>query len=408
MKKVGLDTHRFPPIIQRSQIPYVPVRSTVVVTRFMLRTARTFVRVCTLVYTVHTYAFGPRSTDTSVFARRQANSSQAAQTCKQILLLGINNCCKRTMVTLSELMKHGGTAVVSGASSGIGRAASIKFAAAGMNVWMVDVNAKELTSAQKMAKAAATFDDQLVLAEIVDVSDANAVSILAQQVFEAVGKCHVLMNNAGIGLGGGALTEIETIAKVMGVNTYGPIHGCQAFVPRMQASGEPGLIINTGSKQGITMPPGNLIYNMSKAALKCYTEGLEHELRTARAEGTGKLQAALLVPGWVNTSILLKAERAKAAAKGETYDDDQAFFHEDKPNQGAWMPGQIIDFMVAELDKGVFYIICPDNDVDRETDNLRMTWTMQDITENRPPLSRWHPDYKDKFDAFVQEHKSNM
>lgn len=310
------------------------------------------------------------------------------------------------MVTLTELMKHGNTAVVSGASSGIGRAASLKFAAAGMNVWMVDVDAKELATAQKLAKSKVAYDDQLVLAEILDVSDCNAVSILAQQVFEAVGKCHVLMNNAGIGLGGGALTDMETVSKVMGVNTYGSIHGCLAFVPHMQASGEPGLIINTGSKQGITMPPGNLTYNMSKAALKCYTEGLEHELRMERAEGTGQLQAALLVPGWVNTSIMLKAERAKAEAKGETFDDNKAFFHEEKPQDGAWMPNQIIDFMQEELDKGKFYIICPDNDVDRETDNLRMTWTMQDITEDRPPLSRWHPDYMDKFSAFLEEHKS--
>ena len=145
---------------------------------------------------------------------------------------------------------------------------------------------------------------------------------------------------------------------------------------------------------------------MSKAALKCYTEGLEHELRQARVEGKGKLQAALLVPGWVNTSILLKAERAKAEAAGETYDDSQAFFHEEKPQEGAWMPAQVFDFMKAELDQGRFYVICPDNDVDRETDNLRMTWTMQDITESRPPLSRWHPDYKEKFAAFLKRGKS--
>jgi len=310
------------------------------------------------------------------------------------------------MVTLTELMIHGNTAVITGAGSGIGKAAALKFAAAGMNVWMVDVDAAELTVAQKHAKEAAPHDDQLVLAEIVDVSNAQAVANLAQQVFEAVGKCHVLMNNAGTGLGGGALTDLATVQKVMGVNTYGPIHGCVAFVPRMQKSGEPGLIINTGSKQGITMPPGNLTYNMSKAALKCYTEGLEHELRQARSEGKGQLQAALLVPGWVNTNILLKAERAKAAAIGQTYEDSNAFFSESKPQDGAWMPAQIFDYLKAELDKGSFYIVCPDNDVDRETDCLRMTWTMQDITENRPPLSRWHPDYKDKFAAFLEQEKS--
>jgi NAD(P)-dependent dehydrogenase (short-subunit alcohol dehydrogenase family) len=275
-----------------------------------------------------------------------------------------------------------------------------------MNVWMIDVDAKELNLSQKEAKSKAIHDDQLVLAEIVDVSDANAMENLAVQVFEATGKCHVLMNNAGIGLGGDAMTPIETVEQVVRTNTYGPIHGCLAFVPRMQASNEPGLIINTGSKQGITLPPGNLTYNMSKAALKCYTEGLEHQLMKERVAGTGRLQAALLVPGWVNSSILLKAERAKAAAKGEPYDDAQAYFHEDKPNTGAWMPAQVVDYMTEEIDKGRFYIICPDNEVDRETDNLRMTWAMQDITENRPPLSRWHPEYKDEFTSFVEKAKA--
>lgn len=310
-------------------------------------------------------------------------------------------------ITLTELMKHGYTAVVTGASSGIGKSACLAFAAAGMNVWMIDVDSKELVASQKVAKAAAAREDQFVVAEIVNVGDASAMQRLAQQVFEATGKCNVLMNNAGTGLGGDSMTEISMVEKVMNVNTYGPIHGCLAFVPRMQESGEPGIIINVGSKQGITMPPGNLTYNMSKAALKVYTEGLEHELRNARATGTGKLRAALLVPGWVNTSIALKSNRAKAAASGESsYDDDQAFFHEEKPHKDAWMPSQVIDFMRQELDKGLFYIICPDNDVDRETDNLRMTWTMQDITQDRPPLSRWHPDYKDKFAEFLAQSKA--
>merc|ERR1719208_225889 len=98
----------------------------------------------------------------------------------------------------------------------------------------------------------------------------------------------------------------------MGVNTWGPIHGCQAFVPAMKATGEPGIIVNTGSKQGITMPPGNLSYNVSKAALKAYTEGLEYELGKKRRESKGMLKAALLVPGWVNTSIMLKEKRKQA------------------------------------------------------------------------------------------------
>ena len=214
---------------------------------------------------------------------------------------------------------------------------------------------------------------------MVDVSDSAAVESLAQAVFANGGKCHFLMNNAGTGLGGGPMTDIKLVQRVMGVNAYGPINGCLAFVPRMS---EPGIIVNTGSKQGITMPPGNLTYNMSKAALKTYTEGLEHELRQDRNRC---LRAALLVPGWVNTSIVKKTMRDTAVSKGEAFDGSAVPFHEEAPADGAWMPSQVVEFMVEELDKGRFYLICPDNDVDRETDNLRMTWTMQDITEDRPP-----------------------
>jgi short-subunit dehydrogenase len=238
----------------------------------------------------------------------------------------------------------------------------------------------------------------------VDVSDAKAMLALSEEVFAASdGNCHFLMNNAGVGKGGGPMTEMETVHFTMGVNTYGPMHGCLAFVPKMKASGEPGIVVNTGSKQGITMPPGNLTYNISKAALKCYTEGLEHELRNSSENKN--LRAALLVPGWVNTSIVLKSIRQDKLDKGEAFDADSVFFHEAKPAAGAWMPQEVVDFMMQELDLGRFYIVCPDNDTDRETDKLRMTWTMQDITQDRPPLSRWHPDYKDKFAEYVVEQK---
>lgn len=232
------------------------------------------------------------------------------------------------------------------------------------------------------------------------MADPASVNALADAVFANDGKCHFLFNNAGTGLGGGPLTSMEMVQRVMGVNTYGPINGCLAFIPRMK---EPGIIVNTGSKQGITMPPGNLTYNMSKAALKTYTEGLEHDLRQ---DPNRNLRAALLVPGWVNTSISKKTMRDSAIVDGKEFDESKVPFHEDNPASGAWMPSQVVEFMVQELDKGRFYIICPDNDVDRETDNLRMTWTMQDITQDRPPLSRWHPDYKESFNAYLEANKT--
>eukprot|EP00978_Attheya_sp_CCMP212_P049217 scaffold633361_cov55-Attheya_sp.AAC.1 len=279
-----------------------------------------------------------------------------------------------------------------------------------MNVWMADIDGDELELAKQLvASGAADNKIQKIEAVVVDVSKLEEMEALAKKVFADGGQCHFLMNNAGIGAGGGAVeTPMDTVHRVMGVNTYGPIHGCLAFVPHMKASGEKvGLVVNTGSKQGITMPPGNVTYNMSKAALKCYTEGLEHEFGVARRSADSsdsdatQLYAALLVPGWVNTSILLKAQREKALVmegnKGDTFDPSNVFFHEDKPASGAWMPSQVVDFLFQELSQGRFYIICPDNDVSRETDKLRMTWTMQDITQDRPPLSRWHPDYKQPF-----------
>mmetsp|Transcript_14083 Transcript_14083/g.35390 ORF Transcript_14083/g.35390 Transcript_14083/m.35390 type:complete len:305 (-) Transcript_14083:107-1021(-) len=303
---------------------------------------------------------------------------------------------------MSSVLGPGKTAVITGASSGIGRGAALDFAARGMNVWMVDIDAEELASAKLMVeKKCKDASTQTIEARVVDVSSEESMKELATEVFAKHGACHFLFNNAGVQLNvpeGGILADNATMTKTLDVNLYGPIHGCLAFVPRMKESGEECIVVNTGSKQGITMPPGNLPYNVSKAALKCYTEGLQHDLRNSPA----KVRAALLVPGWVNTSIMLKEVRRNTP---ENFDLDSVFFHEAKPAKGAWMPQQVIDFMVQELDAGKFYLICPDNDVDRETDNLRMTWTMQDITMDRPPLSRWHPDYKDKFGEFLKENK---
>jgi NAD(P)-dependent dehydrogenase (short-subunit alcohol dehydrogenase family) len=289
-----------------------------------------------------------------------------------------------------------------------------------MHVWMIDIDEKELILAVELVKAAAVVIDDInkesfprIEYRVVDVSNYDAMTQLADQVFAADDQnCHILMNNAGIGQGGGAMTSLDVVHHVMNVNTYGPIHGCLAFVPKMKASHQPGIVINTGSKQGITMPPGNLTYNMSKAALKVYTEGLEHEFMLERrlrqqrnsSDNDGiRLRAALLIPGWVNTSIVLKSMRAK---NDQDNDDDDYFnnvpFHEDKPASGAWMPQQVVDFMIQQLDMGRFYVVCPDNDVSRTTDDLRMTWTMQDITQNRQPLSRWHPDFQEEFNQYIQ------
>jgi hypothetical protein len=188
------------------------------------------------------------------------------------------------------------------------------------------------------------------------------------------------MNNAGIQPGSRVFGSPENWARILGVNLWGVIHGVQTFMPGMIARGRPGLVINTGSKQGITTPPGDPAYNVSKTGVKAVTEALQHELRNTP---DCRLTAHLLIPGFVFTDL---------AAQGRT----------EKP-AAAWTPDQTVEFMMARLPAGDFYILCPDNDVPRALDERRILWAAGDIVENRPPLSRWHPDYQQAFDAFSRE-----
>jgi NAD(P)-dependent dehydrogenase (short-subunit alcohol dehydrogenase family) len=132
----------------------------------------------------------------------------------------------------------------------------------------------------------------------------------------------------------------------MDVNLWGPILGVRAFLPVMLASTEPGVIVNVGSKQGITNPPGHPVYNMTKAALKAYTEALEHELRSNPDNAGRRVTAHLLIPGWTTTGV-----------------------QEHKP--GAWLPEQVVDAMLTGIARGDFYIICPDGEATVEMDKKR-------------------------------------
>jgi NAD(P)-dependent dehydrogenase (short-subunit alcohol dehydrogenase family) len=213
----------------------------------------------------------------------------------------------------------------------------------------------------------------------VDVSRAEQLSELESSVRKQFGGTDILMNNAGIQPGSTMFGPTENWQRILGVNLWGVINGSQAFAPRMIERRRAGLIINTGSKQGITTPPGNPAYNVSKAGVKAQTEALQHELRNIPG---CRISAHLMIPGHVFTPL---------TARGRT----------EKP-PGAWTAEQTIDFMIAHIDAGDFYILCPDNDVPRPLDERRMLWAAGDIVENRPALSRWHPDYAEAFARFVK------
>ena len=270
-------------------------------------------------------------------------------------------------------------AVITGAANGIGLAAAKKIAGLGMKVVMADLHEDALAKAAEEVRAIARDGHTAVLPVVTDVSDLSSVEQLKDMALETFGEVAVLMNNAGTMGGGAAHQNLEGWQKVLHTNLWGVIHGVQTFVPHMIEQGTPCVVINTGSKQGITTPPGDTAYNVSKAGIKVLTEGLQHSLRNTE---NCQVTAHLLVPGFTFTGMIKQ-------------------FIEEKP-PAAWDSEQVVDFMLEALGKGDFYIICPDNDVDRDTDNKRMLWAAQDITENRTPLSRWDEGYKDAFEAFMK------
>ena len=274
----------------------------------------------------------------------------------------------------------GSVAVVTGGAAGIGLAAAKRMAQLGLRICIADLGANRLVrAAEEVALLAANGTDDVMTLET-DVSRVEDLRRLEQAVRDRFGGTDVLMNNAGIQPGSALFGPASNWERVLDVNLWGVIHSTQIFVSAMIERGRPGLVINTGSKQGITTPPGDPAYNVSKAGLKAFTEALQHELRNTP---NCRISAHLLIPGFVFTEL---------TAKGRT----------EKP-AGAWTPEQAVDFMMERLEAGDFCILCPDNDVPRSLDERRILWAAGDVVENRPPLSRWHPDYAKAFEAFSQK-----
>ncbi|WP_316174446.1 MULTISPECIES: SDR family NAD(P)-dependent oxidoreductase [unclassified Bradyrhizobium] len=271
------------------------------------------------------------------------------------------------------------TAVITGGASGIGLAAAMRLAGLGMKVCIADVDDKRLEQAATRLSSIAKHGAAAVMTANVDVSRRESVVELEEAVRTRFGGTDLLLNNAGIQPGSKMFGPLDNWQRILGVNLWGIINGSQVFAPGMIARGKPALIINTGSKQGITTPPGDPAYNVSKAGVKAFTEALQHELRNTPG---CQVSAHLFIPGFVFTPLTANGRIEKPAA--------------------AWTPEQTVDFMLERVNAGDFYILCPDNDVPRALDERRILWAAGDIVENRPPLSRWHPDYADAFAAFVR------
>lgn len=279
------------------------------------------------------------------------------------------------------IFSEGRSAVVTGAAGGIGLAMARACLQRGMQVTLADVDEGRLGLTLRELAAEAPGR---VTGATCDVRDPAQVEALRDAAMAAHGPVHLLLLNAGLGQPTKPWAERAAWEETLGVNLWGVVNGLMAFAPGMMEAGEGGAVVVTGSKQGITNPPGNAAYNASKAAVKAVTEQLAWEFRQAGAQGgserEGGLTAHLLVPGWTHTGL--------TASEGA-----------EKP-PGAWSPSQVADRMVEGVEAGDFYIICPDNETDWATDRKRIAWGAGDIAENRPALSRWHPDWGTAFEAF--------
>ena len=276
------------------------------------------------------------------------------------------------MSEIHPALQPGNVAVITGGASGIGLAVARKLGSIGLRLCLVDRDEAALQSA-------ATSLGGAMIAKM-DVAEKSRFESLVVDVAARLGPVSVLMNNAGTGGGGDALSNPDGWAHVLGTNLLGMIHGVQAFVPAMAESGAPGLVINTGSKQGITQPPGDTAYNVSKAGVKALTEGLAHTLRNRSG---CRVTAHLLIPGFTYTGMMQRRLPEKPAA--------------------AWAADQVAERLLDGLARDEFYILCQDNETTREQDERRILWSAQDLIANRPALSRWHPDWKEAFDQFMTD-----
>lgn len=267
------------------------------------------------------------------------------------------------------LFSKGHVALITGAAMGIGRACALECARRGLSVFAIDLPGEDLDALEQELNTDATdgVRHQCIAA---DLADPKSIDRVESIVYEHGKTINILMNNAVTRQGRTFEGSTSDWKQLFDVNLWALVETSRRFLPAMLQSGERCAIINVGSKQGITNPPGTPAYNMAKAAVKVFTEQLEHEIRNSELK-RGPTTSHLLVPGWTTTGK-----------------------NSHKP--GAWLPQQVVDYLINGVESRHFYIICPDDEVSTEMDKRRILWAAEDITKNRPALSRWEDSFKEE------------
>jgi NAD(P)-dependent dehydrogenase (short-subunit alcohol dehydrogenase family)/pimeloyl-ACP methyl ester carboxylesterase len=197
---------------------------------------------------------------------------------------------RRARLTGPRRGLEGQLVVVTGAGSGIGRATALAFAGAGAEVIAADINLDSV-------KATASESDRIHALQV-DVGDAAAMEAFAAVVEREHGVPQIVVNNAGIGIGGPFLdTTLADWERLVDINLWGVIHGCRLFARQMVDAGVEGQILNTASMAAYS--PSRLLpaYSTTKAAVLMLSECLRAELA-----GSG-IGVTAICPGVIDTNI---------------------------------------------------------------------------------------------------------
>ena len=266
--------------------------------------------------------------------------------------------------------------MITGAASGIGFAAAKKFATLGMKVrWPISTPTRRAPPQPRSHELSREKSD--VKGFAVDVSDSAAVIAFKDEVYAAFGEVAVLMNNAGT----------AAAAGVRRSRALAPRDRRQSLRRDQRRAGvRPGMIDaeDAGGDRQHRLQAGH------------HLPARRHRLQRLQGRREGVHRGACACAAQYDG---LPGQRPSADPRLHLHRHDGR--RAQKP-AGAWTPDQVVDFLLDGMAVGRFLFLCPDNDVTRAIDEKRILWAAEDIVRNRPPLSRWHPDYKDAFERYMK------
>jgi NAD(P)-dependent dehydrogenase (short-subunit alcohol dehydrogenase family) len=259
-------------------------------------------------------------------------------------------------------------AFVTGGARGIGYAIAQAFLEEGARVMIGDISETNLDESKR---ALAEFGE--VEALVCDVSDASAVARAADRVIERFGKVHILVNNAGVVIGGPpGEFDLDDWRWIVDVNLMGVVYGVETFVPWIRSHGEGGFIVNTASMAGHGGMPGLAPYSATKFAVVGYSEALRQEL------AEHDIGVAALCPGWVDTKIY-ESGLARPSRVGQemTAEDREALEGAKKFFATGMSPRQVGRWVVESMKQNAGHIFTNrelHHAIDRRADTLRAAY----------------------------------